>query len=98
MGLVTITSIGFSLKNPWTFSFFPAIMNASTQNGGHSMGLFNKRSASEEEKQEYRKELYEVKDDFLALCESGVFHDAIGKVVNARANWGRMEVEVETEY
>lgn len=53
---------------------------------------------SEEEKQEYRKELYEVKDDFLALCESGVFHDAIGKVVNARENWGRMEVEVETEY
>lgn len=53
---------------------------------------------SEEEKQEYRKELYKVKDEFLALCESGVFHDAIGKVVNARENWGRMEVEVETEY
>ena len=53
---------------------------------------------SENEKKDYRKELYEVKDDFLALCESGVFHDAIGEVVNARENWGRMEVEVDTEY
>ena len=54
---------------------------------------------SEEEKKDYRKELYEVKDgDFLTLCESGVFHDAIGKVVNVRENWGKMEVEVETEY
>lgn len=53
---------------------------------------------SEEEKKEYRKELHEVKEDFLALCESGVFHDAMGKVVNVRENRGGMEVEVETEY
>ena len=53
---------------------------------------------SEQEKQEYRKELYEVKDDFLALCESGVFHDAMGKVVNAFEHWGKLAVEVETEY
>jgi hypothetical protein len=51
-----------------------------------------------EEKKYYQKELNEVKNDFLQLMNSGIGHDAIGKVLNAFENWGQLCVEVETEY
>lgn len=42
----------------------------------------------------YTAELNEVKNNWEMLVESGVFHDAIGKVVNKKFN----EVEVAIEY
>ena len=47
-----------------------------------------------QQKAEYRRELSSVKMDFNTLIESGVFHDAIGKVT---CDFGNC-VEVETEY
>ena len=37
-------------------------------------------------------------NDFCALVESGVFHDAMGKTLNVFENWGQLCAEVETEY
>ena len=54
------------------------------------------------ERIEYRKELESVKGNFSYLCDSGVFHDAIGKVVDVSGkdmgSYGTLVVEVETEY
>lgn len=46
------------------------------------------------EKKEYQDELKRVSNDFYELVNSGVFHDAIGKVVNYTNNY----VDVITEY
>lgn len=54
--------------------------------------------SNECERQIYKEELERVKDDFIALAHSGVFHDAIGKLVNVSENGERIELEVETEY
>lgn len=43
---------------------------------------------------EYKREMEEVKNDWVKLVDSGVFHDAIGKVVKKNGS----TVEVETEY
>lgn len=56
------------------------------------------QTESVDEKEQYRKELNEVRDDFYTLVNSGVFHDAIGKVENIREVWGKPLVEVVTEY
>lgn len=50
------------------------------------------------EREQYRKELNEVKDNFITLANSGVFHDAIGEVINIREVWGEPLIEVITEY
>ena len=51
------------------------------------------------ERLEYRTELKSVKDNFSALYNSGVFHDAIGKVVDVyTVKNDILAVEVETEY
>jgi hypothetical protein len=54
------------------------------------------------ERIEYRKELKSVKGSFRSLYDSGVFHDAIGKVVDVYGKdiggYGTLVVEVETEY
>jgi len=46
----------------------------------------------------YRNELNETKDDFVALVESGVFHDACGRVVNIKSDGLLWFAEVETEH
>lgn len=51
-----------------------------------------------EEQKQYIKELNDVKDDFIALVNSGIFHDAIGKVKNIQKVCGKPIVEVVTEY
>ena len=58
------------------------------------------QNCNEDEREDYYKELNEVKDNFLKLTESGVFHDAIGKVIETYAIGADEElmVEVETEY
>ena len=43
---------------------------------------------------EYKRELEEVKNDWSKLVDTGIFHDAIGKVVKKDGS----TVEVETEY
>ena len=43
---------------------------------------------------EYKREVEEVKNDWEKLVDSGIFHDAIGKVVKKDGT----TVEVETEY
>lgn len=55
------------------------------------------------ERIEYRKELKSVKGCFRDLHNSGVFHDAIGKVVDVYSKhmggrYGTLAVDVETEY
>lgn len=55
------------------------------------------------ERIEYRRELESlIIKPFKAFCDSGVFHDAIGKVVRVYAKdmggWGTQAVDVETEY
>lgn len=47
---------------------------------------------------EYFAELEQVKDDFVALCESGVFHDACGKCINIKSDGLLWFAEIETEY
>lgn len=47
-----------------------------------------------EELAEYKREVEEVKNDWAKLVDSGIFHDAIGKVVRKDG----YTVEVETEY
>lgn len=51
-----------------------------------------------EEQAEYRKELEEVRDDWWKLLRSGVYHDAIGKVVDIQTNGRTIAVNVLTEY
>ena len=43
---------------------------------------------------EYKREVEEVKNDWTKLVDTGIFHDAIGKVVKKDGS----TVEVETEY
>ena len=43
---------------------------------------------------EYKREVEEIKNDWAKLVDSGIFHDAIGKVVKKDGT----TVEVETEY
>ena len=43
---------------------------------------------------EYKREVEDVKNDWAKLVDSGIFHDAIGKVVKKDGS----TVEVETEY
>ena len=50
------------------------------------------------ERDNYMSELNEVKNNWYMLVASGVFHDAIGKVVNRKFNGAELEVEVITEY
>lgn len=50
-----------------------------------------------DEQSAYLAELDRVKNDFVALCESGVFHDACGECVDIKSN-GLWFAEVETEY
>ena len=47
-----------------------------------------------EELAEYKREVEEVKNDWAKLVDTGIFHDAIGKVVKKDGS----TVEVETEY
>ena len=51
-----------------------------------------------EERDEYYYELEKVKNDFVSLCESGVFHDACGKCMNILNDGLFWLAEVETEY
>ena len=51
------------------------------------------------ERTAYQEELLQLCGDFNHLVESGIFHDAIGKVVNKRSINGHcFAVEVVTEY
>jgi hypothetical protein len=43
---------------------------------------------------DYKREVEEVKNNLAKLVDSGIFHDAIGKVVKKNG----FTVEVETEY
>ena len=52
------------------------------------------QTSDENERIQYTNELNETKDNWDSLIESGIFHDAIGKVVNKKSN----EVEVAIEY
>ena len=52
------------------------------------------QTSDENEKIQYTNELNETKNNWDSLIETGVFHDAIGKVVNKKSN----EVEVAVEY
>jgi hypothetical protein len=47
---------------------------------------------------ENQEELEKVKYDFYQLVESGIFHDACGKVINVFESWGQACAEVETDY
>ena len=46
------------------------------------------------DRNKYTNELNEPKDNWDSLIETGIFHDAIGKVINKKSN----EVEVAIEY
>lgn len=50
------------------------------------------------EREEYNRELEEVKGEWSKLVDSGVFHDAIGKVVKKDCYGTILAVEVVTEY
>jgi hypothetical protein len=50
------------------------------------------------EKEEYKRELEEVKGEWGKLVDSGVFHDAIGQVVKKDCYGTILAVEVVTEY
>ena len=52
----------------------------------------------QEERASYEQELGNVKDDFVSLVNSGVFHDACGKVLDLRHVDGAYEVTLSTEY
>ena len=56
--------------------------------------------SNKQEQEAYQRDLNDVCGDFGKLVESGIFHDAIGKVVNTyRDNNGNLlTVEVATEY
>jgi hypothetical protein len=51
-----------------------------------------------DEQSAYLAELNEVKGDFVALCESGVFHDACGECIGIKSDGLFWFAEVETEY
>lgn len=51
-----------------------------------------------EQNEQYYAELAKVENDFCALVESGVFHDAMGKTLNVFEDYGQLCAEVETEY
>lgn len=53
---------------------------------------------SADEQMAYRNELAEVKYNFVALVESGIFRDACGQVVNIKSDGLLWFAEVETEY
>ena len=50
------------------------------------------------EREEYKRELEEVKGEWSKLVDSGVFHDAIGQVVKKECYGTILAVEVVTEY
>jgi hypothetical protein len=50
------------------------------------------------EREEYKRELEEVKGEWSKLVDSGVFHDAIGQVVKKDCYGTILAVEVVTEY
>ena len=50
------------------------------------------------EREEYKRELEEVKGEWGKLVDSGVFHDAIGQVVKKDCYGSILAVEVVTEY
>lgn len=50
------------------------------------------------EREEYKRELEEVKGEWNKLVDSGVFHDAIGQVVKKDCYGTILAVEVVTEY
>ena len=52
----------------------------------------------QEEKEMYLEELREVENDFMKLIQSGVFHDACGKVNGVRSCFDEITVFVLTEY
>ena len=56
--------------------------------------------SNKQEQEAYQRDLNDVCGDFSKLVESGIFHDAIGKVVNTyRDNNGNLlTIEVATEY
>ena len=57
--------------------------------------------STKQEQEAYQQELNDVCGDFSKLVESGIFHDAIGKVIkkNICLCWGDCRsVEVATEY
>ena len=56
---------------------------------------------SKDERTDYMAELNQVCGDFIELTNSGIFHDAIGKVVNLivlNSSKELLAVEVTTEY
>ena len=53
---------------------------------------------TDDERTAYINELSEVEHDFLKLVNSGVFHDACGKVLGVRGCFDNYEVIVTTEY
>ena len=50
------------------------------------------------EREEYKRELEDVKGEWSKLVDSGVFHDAIGQVVKKDCYGTILAVEVVTEY
>jgi hypothetical protein len=44
------------------------------------------------------EELNKVKNNWCKLIHSGIYHDAIGKVVDAQFSASLIVVKVETEY
>lgn len=50
------------------------------------------------QKNAYLSELEEFKNDFEGLVQSGVFHDACGKVLSIFEHSGELVAEVNTEY
>ena len=50
------------------------------------------------EREEYKRELEEVKGEWGKLVDSGIFHDAIGQVVKKDCYGTILAVEVVTEY
>lgn len=53
---------------------------------------------SEAERENYYYEYMEVKHNFLDLVNSGIFHDACGKVLGIRGCFNNYTVTVTTDY
>jgi hypothetical protein len=64
----------------------------------HDIMSYIEQTEDLNEKAEYKRELEEVKDSWEKLTQSGVFHDAIGKVVKSYNIDHYLVVEIETEY
>ena len=58
----------------------------------------NQSDETIEQKNAYFAELEANKNDFEALVDSGVFHDACGKVLNVYTTSEELVAEVNTEY